>query len=1138
MKKYLESLHVVQFSFWDKQTFKFSRKSTGIFGANGAGKTSLLDAIQIAMLGAHGSHINFNAQSSQKDSRLLRDYALGTMRSDDGQSDDQNYIKRKRDEAISYITMVFRGAKESDTVSAGICIASSVKESAHKVLGRYVIPGIAINLDEHIETSEDGSLSPEKWGYFEQKIRAKKSITGRTTVICETAEEYIRELFHNVQDSSKSRDVDVNQFIRAFKQSINLKSVDSIDAFLRKYLVQPEKEKKSALSQINFMRDLNNKVKDTEDEISVLENLESEYNRLKLIDKDIFSLRYARERIEIEKSEQDLNDKKGEIGRLKDGLEAINKKKNACRSEEARFAAEALSLERSKQNDPEIIKRKTAEIDLMNAKKELDREMFFVCGRRAAISRLIEELLNTDTPKEIQIKLEEARKSVLIDECVPVNVMQNALSLIEEIKLILEKKNDEMSVKVDGYKRECVDAKNRLSAAVSGMVLGSGSGAVEKAIAELAKIGIKAKTVASVSSVSDSSWQSAIESFLGDNRFSLIIDKSEASLGGVLGGDVFSGVKIIFGDKLEKCLTDNVGAASNLIQSENSIAKDYLRGLLCGLELKEKATSLNENCLLKNGISVCRGVLDIPVVVSKNYFAIGIKPDKDGLLYLEQGVGDANKKIDTAMQRQKDIKTLKESCASFLSNSNILEYEQKIINMDSLEEKINSLRNIGSSIVLLEEIDKKIIKIKESAAKCSIEWERLTQSSANCIAEIGVHSNEVESLQKKINGAEFRIDEMRAEDNAEGFDFSIEGHILMGNISSTSDRQSTYSGDKIEEKIKAQKKIFEKRERDTAKLFDEYTRVYSKFNGLSSGGWTGDAKFVVAQKQILLKTELPKHKDKAKEAYITAVETFNSDIKNKMKDASLNVRAAIKELNEVLKKCPEFSGGERYVFTCTENPFYKDLWSLLKKDGGEDQRSFFDEENPSAQDALLIQYERMQSGTKNSDNPFEDVRVLFNFDMDIRVDDVVVEKLSKRMGKGSNGEHRVPFYVIAGAALAAAYRIENPLSHQGIGMMLLDEAFYGMDSNNMEASAAFLNALGLQLIMAGPDKDIPQFIPILESYYEIQRNVENAYAYWAGVTDELQELFVSDRPDKNPELLKKRAALIRAEKLMEGGAVI
>jgi chromosome segregation protein len=40
--------------------------------------------------------------------------------------------------------------------------------------------------------------------------------------------------------------------------------------------------------------------------------------------------------------------------------------------------------------------------------------------------------------------------------------------------------------------------------------------------------------------------------------------------------------------------------------------------------------------------------------------------------------------------------------------------------------------------------------------------------------------------------------------------------------------------------------------------------------------------------------------------------------------------------------------------------------------------------------------------------------------MDIKVDGVVVEKLSKRMGKGSNGEHRVPFYVIAGAALAAA----------------------------------------------------------------------------------------------------------------------
>jgi hypothetical protein len=43
---------------------------------------------------------------------------------------------------------------------------------------------------------------------------------------------------------------------------------------------------------------------------------------------------------------------------------------------------------------------------------------------------------------------------------------------------------------------------------------------------------------------------------------------------------------------------------------------------------------------------------------------------------------------------------------------------------------------------------------------------------------------------------------MRAEENAEDFDFSIDGHILMENLLLPSERSSVYSEEKIEEKIK------------------------------------------------------------------------------------------------------------------------------------------------------------------------------------------------------------------------------------------------------------------------------------------------------------------------------------------------
>lgn len=82
--KTLSALHLVQFSFWDYETFNLRRGGTAFLGPNGAGKTSLADAVQIALVGAHGNHMHFNAQSVHRDHRSVRDYALGTMRSGEG----------------------------------------------------------------------------------------------------------------------------------------------------------------------------------------------------------------------------------------------------------------------------------------------------------------------------------------------------------------------------------------------------------------------------------------------------------------------------------------------------------------------------------------------------------------------------------------------------------------------------------------------------------------------------------------------------------------------------------------------------------------------------------------------------------------------------------------------------------------------------------------------------------------------------------------------------------------------------------------------------------------------------------------------------------------------------------------------
>ena len=189
--KTLSTLHLVQYSFWDYETFNLRQGGTAFMGPNGAGKTSLADAVQIALVGGHGNHMHFNAQSVHKDRRSIRDYALGMMRSGEG---DQGVLARKRDEALSYITLVFEGDNSEDCVSAGLCIHSLATERTHRVLGLYIVPGVKLKLDDHIGLLENGDKSPLDWSTFEALVRKLAKQSGRTPTLTSKPESYLDEL--------------------------------------------------------------------------------------------------------------------------------------------------------------------------------------------------------------------------------------------------------------------------------------------------------------------------------------------------------------------------------------------------------------------------------------------------------------------------------------------------------------------------------------------------------------------------------------------------------------------------------------------------------------------------------------------------------------------------------------------------------------------------------------------------------------------------------------------------------------------------------------------------------------------------------------------------------------------------------
>lgn len=235
----------------------------------------------------------------------------------------------------------------------------------------------------------------------------------------------------------------------------------------------------------------------------------------------------------------------------------------------------------------------------------------------------------------------------------------------------------------------------------------------------------------------------------------------------------------------------------------------------------------------------------------------------------------------------------------------------------------------------------------------------------------------------------------------------------------------------------------------------------------------------------------------------------------------------MKRLNSVLSRSPAFSNGERYEFKRTVRKDYEELLRFVENVatyGSEDDLFGGPGEVPAQFLALLD--ETTAPGSAGARSPIEDYREFFEFDVNILREDAttgrqkIVSQFSKRIGHGSGGEHRAPLYVIAGAALASAYDVDDT-HDDGMRLILLDEAFNKMDPQNIIATMRYLESLGLQIFLASPGENLATLTAFMHRYYQILRDAEHNVVILEGydISSEIRQVMRSDLPEFHPELV-------------------
>ncbi len=255
----------------------------------------------------------------------------------------------------------------------------------------------------------------------------------------------------------------------------------------------------------------------------------------------------------------------------------------------------------------------------------------------------------------------------------------------------------------------------------------------------------------------------------------------------------------------------------------------------------------------------------------------------------------------------------------------------------------------------------------------------------------------------------------------------------------------------------------------------------------------------------LIKLELPNRKKQIEEAKENAAELFRIDFVNQLYSNIATVTYQVDQLNKSLRK-GKF-GKDAYKFRVDPNPDYIDFYNMIMDFGDTEIK----DSRGGARDNLLKQimrdkysepfYELMNlvvNGDEQVIKTYTDYRTYLKFDLEVTDENGGTQRLSKTLKSKSGGESQTPFYIAMVAAFSQLYSTQESGERANtVRIVMFDEAFSKMDSNRFTECINLFRKCGLQVVICAPDDKIENLSLIAdETLYVHNENYNMQVGVW------------------------------------------
>jgi uncharacterized protein YPO0396 len=1051
-------------------------------GNNGAGKSSVLDAMQVVLI-ADLQKLRFNSsaqQGQERSERTLDAYVRGKIGED-------RWLRPGN--TVAYIALEFTNTIRDSKLTLGACIEAgegrgSSGERMYFILSEAIDPGLF---------SRDGrELSRRELKQLLKNRRGARSY--------DHVNEYIEQMLDRLGGLNQ-------RFLDLFLRALAFQPIRNIGEFVERWLLQEKPLDTETLRQVKDRLDqlhaasleVQHKLEalraiiERQVEVRRLRDRHAEYSvlaaLLRFVEIERRTAAFAEQMIATEKQIAEAQ------------IESANIQSALVGADEALFNAR-MQLEQS-----DVIRRRN---DLERRMREAEQQAVEIERRWAALradllreSNALKPLAGSTALEPVEVEklsemiaavssLSDVRPSLeslpgLIDETIP--LLESALTRAQETQFRIRQQSEELiergraleveleSLRSTGratYRREVERLRDLLTPLLS---------ARPPLLCELLEI-------------PDERWQDAIEAMLGARRFTIIVppqhfDRALRLLDEARAREQLYEAALL---DLERARSESrpprAGSLALQVEVQDPSLRGYIDSVLGDIITCDETGRLREH----------RRAVTPSVVYYGEWVVRAIRPDRYRPWFI--GSRAQRSQIET---RERELGEIRQLLLELQPRSSMIEAQattlRRVFELGKLRHRFDARLDASDLRALIEEIGAELKSLdlsgvaalqdevarlqslvaREKAAKERV-GERLAESrvrlqwlgeqklsAAREFGEAGQIVDETRArYPRAILPAEELLDErLKSMDPHAGF------NELIGNATSRAKGFETQANNEQQ----------------------QLTQDATKYNTLYQ--FAGDAfdpasDSYINEEQRLGATELPNYEQQIAQEHRRADQQLREHVLHQLRENILTAKQELDRINDALRDL-EFLH-KRYRFIHRANDEMRQYYDLILGADLHGSEPLFDsgfyQQHKESFDDLYRQL--TEPGSDKELERLTDYRRYLTYDIEVLHSDGQRSQLSKIMGQTSGGETQTPFYLTIAASFLQLYRIGEgaPLSggdpqagraHAGgrptIRLVAFDEAFSKMDQQHIGSTLDLFQKFNLQVITATPLERCEYLVP-------------------------------------------------------------